>query len=106
MARPRNNRKSALISEEAAEWFVRLRDDNLGADERRRYVRWLKQSSTHTAEMLRMRLVAHWLREAELEGLLSRQGPKSNVIEFAARPPIAGSPGGTSDRESGESDIQ
>jgi ferric-dicitrate binding protein FerR (iron transport regulator) len=106
MARSRNDRKSALISEEAAEWFVRLRDDNLGPDERRRYVRWLKQSSTHTAEMLRVRQLAHWLREAKLERLLSHQGSKSNVIEFSARPPIAGSPGGTSDRESRESDIQ
>lgn len=106
MARPRNDRKSALISEEAAEWFVRLRDDHLGADERRRYVRWLKQSSVHTAEMLRIRQLARWLHDAKLEELLSHQGPRSNVIELASRLPITGSPDGASDRESRGSDIQ
>lgn len=63
MARPRDP-KSALISEEAAEWFVRVKDDHLGAEERRQYVRWLKQSSTHAAEMLRMHQLARWLRNA------------------------------------------
>jgi transmembrane sensor len=106
MARHRNDRKSELISEEAAEWFVRLKDDHLGADERRRYVHWLKQSSTHTAEMLRIRQLAHWLRDAKLEGLLSHQGPRSNVIELASRPPITRSTGSTSDCESRDSDIQ
>jgi ferric-dicitrate binding protein FerR (iron transport regulator) len=103
MARPRSDRKSALISEEAAEWFVRLKDDHLGADERRRYVRWLKQSSVHTAEMLRVRQLVHWLHDAKLEGLLSYHGPKSNVIELASRLPSTGSPGTASDRGS---DIQ
>lgn len=106
MGRTRSDRKSALISEEAAEWFVRLRDDHLGADERRRYVRWLKQSSTHTAEMLRVRQLAHWLHDAKLEGLLSHRGPESNVIELTSRLPITSSQGSTSDRESRESDIQ
>lgn len=106
MARPRNDRKSVLISEEAAEWFVRLKDDPLGADERRRYVRWLKRSATHTAEMLRVRQLANWLHDAKLERLLSHPGPKSNVIELALHLPITGSPGDASDRESREPDIQ
>jgi ferric-dicitrate binding protein FerR (iron transport regulator) len=106
MARHRNDRKSALITEEAAEWFVRLRDDNLGLDERRRYVRWLKQSSAHTAEMLRIQRLAHWLRDAKLAGLISHQGPKSNIIELASRAPITHSTRTASDCESREPDIQ
>lgn len=106
MARHRNDRKSALIGEEAAEWFVRLRDDNLGLDERRSYVRWLKQSPAHTAEMLRMRQLAHWLRDAKLEGLISGQVAKSNIIELASRAPIMHSTRSACDSESRESDIQ
>ena len=66
MAERRVNRKSALIIEEAAEWFVRLRDDNLGLYERRCYVRWLKKSPAHTAEILRMCRLADGLRDAKL----------------------------------------
>jgi transmembrane sensor len=41
------------VSDQAAEWFIRLRDRDLGAAERRRYVRWLKQSPNHIAEFMR-----------------------------------------------------
>jgi transmembrane sensor len=78
------------LSNEAAEWFVRLRDDSMGARNRERNVRWLKQSPAHIAELLRIQQVYQVLRAAKLQG-----GPKgapdrdsSNVIELDdQRPP-------------------
>lgn len=40
-----------LVSTQAAEWFVLLRDGNLSEREQRRYLDWLKQSPTHAAAM-------------------------------------------------------
>jgi transmembrane sensor len=78
------------LSNEAAEWYVRLRDDRLGARHRERNVRWLKQSPAHIAELLRIQQVYQVLRAAKVQG-----GPKggpdqdsSNVIELDdQRPP-------------------
>lgn len=41
----------ALVSTQAAEWFVLLRDGDLSEGEQRRYLDWLKQSPTHAAAM-------------------------------------------------------
>lgn len=78
-----DNRKAASVSEEAAEWFVCLRDDELGARERGKYVRWLKQSPAHVEEMLRISELAGWLHD--IEGPVSTYDPASNVVEF---PPV------------------
>jgi transmembrane sensor len=56
------------LSNEAAEWFVRLRDDSMGARNRERNVRWLKQSPAHIAELLRIQQVYQVLRAANLQG--------------------------------------
>jgi transmembrane sensor len=76
------------LSNEAAEWFVRLRDDRLGMRHRERNVRWLKQSPAHIAELLRIQQVYKVLRAAKVENRPS--GPpgqyESNVIELLPRP--------------------
>lgn len=84
------DRKSTLISEEAAEWLVILKESNLRFSERRRYVRWLKQSPAHIADILRLSALNGLLRKADLEGI--RPGPEeadrkqeSNVIDLALR---------------------
>lgn len=46
--------RRARISEEAAEWWVRLRADDLRREEREQFVDWLRESSVHVAEMLRI----------------------------------------------------
>lgn len=56
----------AALSSEAAEWFVRLRDDRLGQRNRERNVRWLKQSPSHIAELLRIQQVHQALRAAKV----------------------------------------
>ena len=89
-----DNARQAL-SDEAAEWFIRLRDDRLNMRHRERNVRWLKQSPAHIAELLRIQQVYTVLRAAKLENRPS--GPPgqadSNVVELMPRalpapPPI------------------
>lgn len=71
------------LSNEAAEWFVRLRDDRLGMRHRERNVRWLKQSPTHIAELLRIQQVYQVLRAAKVQGLpRSADQQSSNVIDL------------------------
>jgi transmembrane sensor len=75
------------LSSEAAEWFVRLRDDRLGQRNRERNVRWLKQSPAHIAELLRVQQVHQALRAAKVINR-SPGGPGhpdvTNVIELGA----------------------
>lgn len=75
------------LSNEAAEWFIRLRDDRLNVRHRERNVHWLKQSPAHIAELLRIQQVYKVLRAAKLEN--RPPGPPgqadSNVIELMPR---------------------
>lgn len=75
------------LSDEAAEWFIRLRDDRLNMRHRERNVRWLKQSPAHIAELLRIQQVYKVLRAVKLEN--RPPGPpgqaESNVIELVPR---------------------
>lgn len=75
------------LSNEAAEWFVRLRDDSLGMRHRERNVRWLKQSPAHIAELLRIQQVYKVLRAAKLENRppAARGEAGSNVVELMPR---------------------
>ncbi|WP_157994322.1 FecR family protein [Peristeroidobacter agariperforans] len=81
------------LSNEAAEWFVRLRDDRMGMRHRERNVRWLKQSPAHIAELLRIQQVYQVLRAAKLQGE-SREmagGASSNVVDLDEQRPWGGS---------------
>ena len=76
-----NDGATRALSDEAAEWFIRLRDDRLNLRHRERNVRWLKQSPAHIAELLRIQQVYKVLRAAKLEnrppgppGLCATQG--------------------------------
>ena len=91
------------VSNEAAEWFVRMRDDRLTARQRQKNVRWLKQSPTHIAELLRIQQVYKVLRAAKLQsqplasmaepGADDRVAPNvSNVIEFSSRAQVLPEP--------------
>ena len=61
------NIKHRLISEEAADWLVRLREG--GSSDRLDYVRWLKQSPAHVRAMLEFASLEGLLRSADLSGL-------------------------------------
>jgi len=59
----------APTSEEAAEWYVRLRDEKLPLAKRLTYLCWLRASPVHIAEMLRMRNLGRRLRGTPLPHL-------------------------------------
>ena len=79
----RENRKRELISQEAAEWFARMKDPDVSLDDRRRFVRWLKQSHLHVAEYLKVAGIDGDLRRAHLTMIFGDEVP-SNVVELFA----------------------
>lgn len=72
-----------LVSDEAAEWLVCLRDGDLNIGARRRYVRWLKYSPSHISEFLRVARLYRGLRSAKLPMSAAAPSEPSNVIELA-----------------------
>lgn len=76
-----DNIKHKSISEEAADWLLRLRTGNLPLGERHEYVRWLKRSPEHVREMLEVASLEDLLRGADLSGLSPPQGPSGGVSD-------------------------
>jgi transmembrane sensor len=79
----RETRKRELISQEAAEWFARMKDPHASLDDRRRFLRWLKQSEIHVAEYLRVTGVDGNLRRAHLQLALT-DDVASNIVQLFA----------------------
>lgn len=75
------------ISDQAAEWFIRLRDRDLSATERRRFVHWLKRSPSHIAEFMRLCRLYGRVKRANLP-TLPPEGDLSNVIQLIERAPL------------------
>jgi transmembrane sensor len=69
------------VSEEAAQWFVRLKDERLTRAEQAQYLSWLQASPEHIAEALRMGEVYGVLRRSRL-GQLVAENELSNVVEL------------------------
>ncbi len=82
---PRDSNRATALSEEAAHWFVRLKDDDLSATERRQYLEWLKQAPAHVAEMLRVTGVYGALRGARLKQSITLEDGEPNVVEWENR---------------------
>lgn len=79
----REHRKRELISQEAAEWFARMKDPRVPLDDRRRFLRWLQQSQVHVAEYLTVAGIDGDLRRAHLT-LAFADDTASNVIGLFA----------------------
>jgi transmembrane sensor len=62
----RDNGKRELISQEAAEWFARMQDPRVPLEDRRRFLRWLKESPAHIAEYLAIADLHGDLRRVQL----------------------------------------
>jgi len=76
------------VSDQAAEWFIRLRDRDLTVIERRKFVRWLKQSPHHIAEFMRLCRLYGRVKRAKLPTL--PQVEESNVIALMQHePPVS-----------------
>src|SRR5918993_33696 len=81
----RADRKRELISQEAAEWFARMKDPRVPLDDRRRFLRWLKQSQVHVAEYLTVAGIDGDLRRGQ-GGLVRRGEAYFKVAPDATRP--------------------
>jgi transmembrane sensor len=81
----RENRKRDLISQEAAEWFARMKDPDVPFDDRQRFLRWLKQSQVHVAEYLRVASIDGNIRSAQLSIVLTGEDPSNVVPLFAGK---------------------
>ncbi len=79
------------VSDQAAEWFIRLKDRDLTAPQRRRFVRWLKQSPSHIAEFMRLCQLYGRVKRAKVP-TLPPQEATSNVIPLALRDPVPSAP--------------
>jgi ferric-dicitrate binding protein FerR (iron transport regulator) len=69
------------VGEEAAQWFVRLKDERLTRAEQAQYLRWLQASPAHIAEALRMGEVYGVLRRSRLRQLVA-DNEISNVVDL------------------------
>ena len=72
------------VSDQAAEWFIRLRDRDLTAADRRKFVRWLKQAPSHIAEFMRLCQLYGRVKRAKVPALLPEE-VESNVIALLQR---------------------
>jgi len=75
------------VSDQAAEWFIRLRDRDLTMTERRKYVRWLKQSPNHIAEFMRLCRLYGRVKRAKLP-TLPPEVEESNVVALMQHAPL------------------
>jgi transmembrane sensor len=86
MKQSSNRQIDALVSEQAAEWFVRLVENDLSLRERREYLGWLKASGCHVEALLDIYRYHGYGRKAKLNNRLSTDpDPGAKVIPFAPR---------------------
>lgn len=81
------DRAAQAVADQAAEWFIRLKDRDLTMIERRNFVRWLKQSPGNIAEFMRLCQLYGRVKRAKVPAL-PPQEPSSNVIEWVPREPL------------------
>ncbi len=74
------------VNDQAAEWFIRLRDRDLTMADRRKFVRWLKQSPGHIAEFMRLCQLYGRVKRAKVP-TLTPEDVASNVIPLVQREP-------------------
>lgn len=72
------------VSDQAAEWFIRLRDRDLTMSDRRKFVRWLKQAPSHIAEFMRLCQLYGRVKRAKVPTLLPEE-VASNVFALLPR---------------------
>jgi len=86
MKRDSNNQIDALLSEQAAAWFVRLVANDLSLRERREYLAWLKASGRHVEALLDIYRYHGYGRKAKLNNRVSSDPDlDGKIIQFAPR---------------------
>ncbi len=95
-----DRRMLALITEQAAEWFVRHRAGELEAAERGAFIRWLQASPLHVQEYLALSGLAGDLEagvqahDVDLDALLAMADDNPQVVPLRTEPapPVSGLP--------------
>lgn len=72
--------RTSRAAEEAAEWFIRLKDTRPSRAQHQAYLRWLQASPSHIVEALRVGRMYGLLRHAQLTAAASEG--MSNVVEL------------------------
>lgn len=85
----RDKRKRELISQEAAEWFARMQDPRVSLDDRRRFLRWLKESPVHVAEYLAIADIRSDLQRVQLTAVVGEDVPDVPVSRWKVAAAIA-----------------
>lgn len=86
MERSSETEIDAILSEQAAGWFVRLVANDLSLRERREYLAWLKESNRHVEALLDIYRYHGYGRKAKLNSRNSPDSdPGANVIQFMPR---------------------
>ena len=71
------------VCAEAAEWWLQLQSPEMSHSEREQFVRWLRESAVHVAEMLRIAHVHNALAQFERWARISTAGSaEKTVVEF------------------------
>ena len=90
MKQDSNNQIDALLSEQAAAWFVRLVANDLSLRERREYLAWLKASGRHVEALLDIYRYHGYGRKAKLNNRVSCDPDlDGKIIQFAPRGSVA-----------------
>src|SRR5688572_26452801 len=84
MKQSSDNQIDALLSEQAAAWFVRLIANDLSLRERREYLAWLKASGRNVEALLDIYRYHGYGRKAKLNNRPDLD-PENKVIQFAPR---------------------
>lgn len=86
MKRGSDTQIDAIVSEQAAHWFVRLVCNDLSPRERREYLAWLKASDRHVEALLDIYRYHGYGRKAKLNVRATpSEEPGDNVIPFTPR---------------------
>ncbi|HEX7113523.1 MAG TPA: FecR domain-containing protein [Steroidobacter sp.] len=71
-----------IASEQAAEWFIRLKDKQMSRQDQRAYMAWLKRSPQNIAEQLRMLALYRLLRRVGIRDTRPASEAQSNVVDL------------------------
>jgi transmembrane sensor len=83
------NRRSKIISDQAADWLVVLDSGDMTDEQKLAYVRWLKQSPAHVRAILELMNLKELLKETNMGGVEMPPGPDipADAANVVALPP-------------------
>jgi transmembrane sensor len=82
-----NDRSTAMVIDEAAEWAVRMTAPNVSTEDKREFLAWLKRSPVHLDQYLRIERTWSDLAHADPQSRIDIDAlvaaDRTNIVEFA-----------------------